>query len=104
MLHGLPLGRARFDSGEVCFHHLPVTRQSKEQRHVDADAFADQLLDGGQSVGRRRHLDRKSTRLNCSHRWISYGVFCLKKGCPSVQPPCWAQSSSTSRRAKTRKK
>src|ERR1017187_8202741 len=23
--------------------------------------------------------DRKSTRLNSSHRWISYGVFCLEK-------------------------
>src|SRR5207248_5170176 len=26
-----------------------------------------------------RHLDRKSTRLNSSHRTISYAVFCLKK-------------------------
>src|SRR5207247_2961093 len=38
--------------------------------------------------------DRKSTRLNSSHEWISYAVFCLKKkesiesqgaGCRSVQ-------------------
>src|SRR5437764_7618955 len=27
----------------------------------------------------RRVLDRKSTRLNSSHRCISYAVFCLKK-------------------------
>src|SRR2546422_8569746 len=27
----------------------------------------------------RRHLDRKSTRLNSSHGYISYAVFCLKK-------------------------
>src|SRR5207248_8150564 len=26
-----------------------------------------------------RHRDRKSTRLNSSHRTISYAVFCLKK-------------------------
>src|SRR5436189_4543793 len=26
-----------------------------------------------------RREDRKSTRLNSSHRWISYAVFCLKK-------------------------
>src|SRR5438105_9603305 len=26
-----------------------------------------------------RILDRKSTRLNSSHEWISYAVFCLKK-------------------------
>src|SRR5437764_11137692 len=30
-------------------------------------------------VGRRRTEDRKSTRLNSSHRCISYAVFCLKK-------------------------
>src|SRR5207247_9348432 len=30
---------------------------------------------------RHRHsgIDRKSTRLNSSHEWISYAVFCLKK-------------------------
>src|SRR5690349_23767537 len=28
---------------------------------------------------RRRHADRKSTRLNSSHVEISYAVFCLKK-------------------------
>src|SRR5207247_7821713 len=27
----------------------------------------------------RRLRDRKSTRLNSSHEWISYAVFCLKK-------------------------
>src|SRR2546429_9838483 len=27
----------------------------------------------------RPHLDRKSTRLNSSHGYISYAVFCLKK-------------------------
>src|SRR5438105_9709364 len=26
-----------------------------------------------------RPSDRKSTRLNSSHEWISYAVFCLKK-------------------------
>src|SRR5207247_9139889 len=34
-------------------------------------------------AARRRPLarreDRKSTRLNSSHEWISYAVFCLKK-------------------------
>src|SRR5438105_5817520 len=27
----------------------------------------------------RASVDRKSTRLNSSHEWISYAVFCLKK-------------------------
>src|SRR5438105_13179171 len=29
--------------------------------------------------GGREREDRKSTRLNSSHEWISYAVFCLKK-------------------------
>src|SRR5207248_4805101 len=42
---------------------------------------------------RRQHLehrDRKSTRLNSSHRTISYAVFCLKKKtdhAPVILPP-----------------
>src|SRR5438105_8342775 len=34
---------------------------------------------GGRERGGRLDLDRKSTRLNSSHEWISYAVFCLKK-------------------------
>src|SRR2546429_6648637 len=36
-----------------------------------------------------RHLlgDRKSTRLNSSHGYISYAVFCLKK--KKYLPACW---------------
>src|SRR2546422_5391847 len=33
--------------------------------------------EGRQHLGRKR--DRKSTRLNSSHGYISYAVFCLKK-------------------------
>src|SRR5207247_3969817 len=53
----------------------------------------DRLLDGAVRGPRRgerlrrlrerrsglRGADRKSTRLNSSHEWISYAVFCLKK-------------------------
>src|SRR6266536_4250123 len=34
--------------------------------------------------------DRKSTRLNSSHEWISYAVFCLKK--KTRNSPCTAYS------------
>src|SRR2546422_1330380 len=34
---------------------------------------------GTGSAIRERHRDRKSTRLNSSHGYISYAVFCLKK-------------------------
>src|SRR5438105_10626832 len=30
--------------------------------------------------------DRKSTRLNSSHEWISYAVFCLKKKKKEIKP------------------
>src|SRR5438105_8491755 len=36
--------------------------------------FFKEIADKLQSEG-----DRKSTRLNSSHEWISYAVFCLKK-------------------------
>src|SRR5687768_18125690 len=34
---------------------------------------------GAHAFERRRAKDRKSTRLNSSHGYISYAVFCLKK-------------------------
>src|SRR2546422_4726605 len=34
---------------------------------------------GGGSIARVDRIDRKSTRLNSSHGYISYAVFCLKK-------------------------
>src|SRR6266849_2041843 len=43
------------------------------------------VVDVGAGTGRltllcaARAADRKSTRLNSSHEWISYAVFCLKK-------------------------
>src|SRR5205809_4472675 len=37
------------------------------------------LLDTRASGGSCRTRDRKSTRLNSSHGYISYAVFCLKK-------------------------
>src|SRR5207248_4511966 len=37
------------------------------------------LVDLEVGIGARRREDRKSTRLNSSHRTISYAVFCLKK-------------------------
>src|SRR2546422_7334352 len=43
----------------------------KVRRHADVDEEA--------VVQRRPQLDRKSTRLNSSHGYISYAVFCLKK-------------------------
>src|SRR5687768_17646093 len=60
--------RARFDVGN-------------RERHVDLD------------LTRRLAGDRKSTRLNSSHGYISYAVFCLKKKKKKLrnigQPSMW---------------
>src|SRR2546429_6944338 len=42
-----------------------------------------------------RELDRKSTRLNSSHGYISYAVFCLKKKKPKTL--CMPSSTSYAR-------
>src|SRR5438105_12807195 len=51
-----------------------------------------------------RERDRKSTRLNSSHEWTSYAVFCLKKksrayaACSSNPPPMPPRSACRSSR------
>src|SRR5438105_8989464 len=64
----------------VDLHERPACRVAGD--HVDPVSAA------GANVERRRlphpedrlvRVDRKSTRLNSSHEWISYAVFCLKK-------------------------
>src|SRR5207247_7853176 len=73
-------------------YHLPFGR---EQKFLSTSSPAVNGLVGGWEVagmwlfnsGRPWGLpqnvmyvkDRKSTRLNSSHEWISYAVFCLKK-------------------------
>src|SRR2546422_5755342 len=56
---------------------------SRRLLHRDRDVHAKgdvrqaiALVDAGRGPGER---DRKSTRLNSSHGYISYAVFCLKK-------------------------
>src|SRR5207248_10572772 len=67
--------RARQDAGED--HHRGRRRQRRRlagraRRRPVPDRPADRPLGAGPG-------DRKSTRLNSSHRTISYAVFCLKK-------------------------
>src|SRR2546429_2361084 len=71
-------GRAAIDEGvevraieaQAAYVNPEVFDQLPTELHLD---FADgRLIDGV-------HGDRKSTRLNSSHGYISYAVFCLKK-------------------------
>src|SRR5438094_6751247 len=45
--------------------------------------------------GSKRRQDRKSTRLNSSHRTISYAVFCLKKKKKKERKPKYKKTAST---------
>src|SRR2546422_6319742 len=47
-------------------------------QHIVADLKTFAYRKGGTDL-LGQHLDRKSTRLNSSHGYISYAVFCLKK-------------------------
>src|SRR5207247_11374621 len=60
-------GPGAVDAGRVL--QLGGDRQEElaEQEHAERERH------------RRLGQDRKSTRLNSSHEWISYAVFCLKK-------------------------
>src|SRR5687768_17795525 len=50
-----------------------------EKLFIAAPPAPEALPENFESVIWKRPLDRKSTRLNSSHGYISYAVFCLKK-------------------------
>src|SRR2546429_7279545 len=56
--------------------------------------LVDQPAVVGEPCG-RRHQDRKSTRLNSSHGYISYAVFCLKKKKKKIKIACDRASEYT---------
>src|SRR2546422_5876726 len=69
------------------FRSDPVTLRDELQRRGDLDRAGGMEYLGGlidvvptaANVEYHAKIDRKSTRLNSSHGYISYAVFCLKK-------------------------
>src|SRR5437867_10577984 len=61
---------------ELAGRYPETEAAARAQLHVRTlrEQFADKAYKNGMF-----YLDRKSTRLNSSHRTISYAVFCLKK-------------------------
>src|SRR2546429_5752118 len=51
-------------------------RTTSQVKAIEKSTFSTPLRD---AVSTSIHRDRKSTRLNSSHGYISYAVFCLKK-------------------------
>src|SRR5687768_17958885 len=81
-------------AGDQSFGRCRRIRRSRAEEHSAFDGPCHRVSDlcrpasGGSSTKRYRHAgghtnverrDRKSTRLNSSHGYISYAVFCLKK-------------------------
>src|SRR2546422_5888689 len=62
------------------FRSRPLDGDSRDWVRGAREAVAGaQVLLGDAQSAIGRHRDRKSTRLNSSHGYISYAVFCLKK-------------------------
>src|SRR5437762_9106026 len=77
-------GRASLNPTARIGHPTRATLTSIPERLAnafeDSFLFSRWLIDGGLFAGAGdARADRKSTRLNSSHRCISYAVFCLKK-------------------------
>src|SRR5687768_17771034 len=72
-------GVARWRQSQLTRRRVAFTRDDV-RRQSSALAYA---TGGHEREGREQevtvHGDRKSTRLNSSHGYISYAVFCLKK-------------------------
>src|SRR2546422_4532506 len=77
--------------------HLSLHQRAAPERKV-ASFQAQQVLDVLGARGRAERTDRKSTRLNSSHGYISYAVFCLKKKITSVCIPSIAAALARSGR------
>src|SRR5438094_6362590 len=61
------------------FPYTTLFRSAVGRDHPDLGVATIFVLDHGRYREREPPADRKSTRLNSSHRTISYAVFCLKK-------------------------
>src|SRR2546422_4078722 len=61
------------------FPYTTLFRSQSQGARPQADRHQRRWLGRGAPPRSRRARDRKSTRLNSSHGYISYAVFCLKK-------------------------
>src|SRR2546422_8495638 len=77
------------------FPYTTLFRSTRDDvEGLRSHGFDDRAVhDAVQVVAYFNYIDRKSTRLNSSHGYISYAVFCLKKKTP------WVIRWSSSRRS-----
>src|SRR5438105_12896630 len=58
---------------------LPILMRPNSCQRLAPSRRAASYRSTGMLCSAAMKIDRKSTRLNSSHEWISYAVFCLKK-------------------------
>src|SRR5437762_6487447 len=87
-LHSFPTQRSSDLLRRGGVFHRPHVQHHPDRVHPRSG----QRLDVRQPAGGAG--DRKSTRLNSSHRCISYAVFCLKKKKTMKQPPSSNETKS----------
>src|SRR5687768_17872685 len=56
-----------------------IIKVNRDSVVVDIGGKSEGVISKNEFVDAQGALDRKSTRLNSSHGYISYAVFCLKK-------------------------
>src|SRR5437763_13494766 len=67
-------------TGEYPWENKPLPETPKIREQLKESIIQKQVpLKSDYSLSELNYPDRKSTRLNSSHRCISYAVFCLKK-------------------------
>src|SRR5205809_6197012 len=69
-----------FRSHGIAYHHILTDMPFGMAPRLRAPRAP---TDAGTSRQQPQRQDRKSTRLNSSHGYISYAVFCLKKKTPN---------------------
>ena len=78
--HLILYSRFSLESLKAAANGFPLPKMHILPHGVDLSDFKPLLpIKDGSDLQRNQLADRKSTRLNSSHRCISYAVFCLKK-------------------------
>src|SRR2546429_3679523 len=80
------------DALPIC--HLDVGQKAVSQQHIGHGKRGDHGVHAKDlDIAHAHRVDRKSTRLNSSHGYISYAVFCLKKKTNNTSPPSSPRST-----------
>src|SRR5687768_8692382 len=90
----ISLERRRVDQDRASGRNRGEILNARERGRADLREGSKRSRRSAHDGGRRGQSDRKSTRLNSSHGYNSYAVFCLKKKCVSKRSLRWLDDFS----------